>query len=127
MNLQIGCAEIYMTYSDIANIVLEIGLPCAYDHFAQNESPYPPFALFLLTNTNNFMADGIVYQEMADVAIELYTDVKEPLRERQVESILDTHDITWDKTETWLEGEGMYEVRYAFTVEYDAEDSDNYP
>ena len=50
-----------MTYAQIAGLVASIGLPCAYDHFAEGESPDPPFVVFLLPGTNNFMADGEGY------------------------------------------------------------------
>ena len=36
-----------MTYEEIAAMMQEIGLPFAYHHFAEGESPPPPFLLFL--------------------------------------------------------------------------------
>lgn len=108
-----------MTYTQIAGLVASIGLPCAYDHFAEGESPEPPFVVFLLPGTNNFMADGEVYEQVTEVSIELYTDLKMPPLEERVEDILRTHEIPWDKTEVWIEDEKMYEVRYALEVIYD--------
>ena len=108
-----------MTYTQIAGLVASIGLPCAYDHFAEGESPDPPFVVFLLPGTNNFMADGEVYEQVTEVSIELYTDLKMPPLEERVEDILRTHEIPWDKTEVWIEDEKMYEVRYALEVIYD--------
>ena len=35
-----------MTYEQIAEMVEEMGLPFAYHHFAEGESPTPPFLLF---------------------------------------------------------------------------------
>ena len=108
-----------MTYTQIAGLVTSIGIPCAYDHFAEGESPNPPFVVFLLPGTNNFMADGEVYEQVTEVSIELYTDLKMPPLEERVEDILRTHEIAWDKTEVWIEDEKMYEVRYALEVIYD--------
>jgi len=108
-----------MTYTQIAGLVTSIGIPCAYDHFAEGESPDPPFVVFLLPGTNNFMADGEVYEQVTEVSIELYTDLKMPPLEERVEDILRTHEIPWDKTEVWIEDEKMYEVRYALEVIYD--------
>jgi len=110
-----------MTYDEIVAMVEEIGLPNAYDHFAEGESPDPPFVLFLLPGTDNFMADGEVYQQVTEVSIELYTDLKDPSLERRVECVLAAHCIPWDKTETWIESEKWYEVRYAMDVLYDAD------
>ena len=33
---------------DLLDLLTEIGLPFAYDHFAEGESPDPPFITFLL-------------------------------------------------------------------------------
>ena len=112
-----------MTYDDICFLVEEIGIPYAYDHFAEGESPDPPFLVFLLPGTNNFMADGEVYEQVTEVSIELYTDLKMPPLERQVENVLKAHDIPWDKTEVWIEEEKMFEVRYELEVLYE-EDND---
>ena len=111
-----------MTYTEIASMVEEIGIPSAYDHFAEGESPPPPFVLFLLPGTNNFMADGEVYEQVTEVSIELYTDLKMPPLEAQVERVLRAYDITWDKTEVWIEDEMLFEVRYELNVLYEDED-----
>lgn len=113
-----------MTYDEIVAMIAEMGLPMAYDHFAEGESPDPPFIVFLLPGTNNFMADGEVYEEVTELAIELYTDEKNPSLERRVEKVLAKYDIPWDKTEVWIPEERMYEVRYAIEAYYDAEADD---
>lgn len=35
-----------MTYEEIHEMMQEIGLPSAYHHFAEGESPAPPFIIF---------------------------------------------------------------------------------
>ena len=55
-------------------MVAETGLPYAYDHFAEGESPEPPFLVFLFPWSDNFMADGKVYQKINELHFELYTD-----------------------------------------------------
>ena len=50
-----------MTYQEIMTMMQETGLPFAYDHFAEGESPNPPFAVFLFPSSENFGADGLVY------------------------------------------------------------------
>ena len=111
-----------MTYDEIAAMVEEIGLPNAYDHYAEGESPDPPFVLFLMPGTDNFMADGEVYEQVTEVSIELYTDLKMPPLEAKVERVLAAHDIPWDKTEVWIEDEKLYEVRYELEVLYELTD-----
>ena len=47
-----------MTYDDITNMLKEAGLPLAYDHFAEGESPEPPFLIFLFPGSDNMFADN---------------------------------------------------------------------
>ena len=80
-----------MTYHELVEMLEETNLPIAYDHFAEGESPDPPFICFLLPGSNNFAADGQVYYKIHDVHIELYTDAKDPKVESRVEAVLDEH------------------------------------
>ena len=102
---------------DLMQLMEEIGLPFAYDHFAEGESPDPPFITFLLPGSDNFAADGKVYWKINEVHIELYTDEKNPETEALVETVLDAHEIFYDKTEVWIESEKLYEVLYSFESE----------
>ena len=99
---------------DLIDLLDEIGLPYAYDHYAEGESPSPPFMIFLLPSSNNFSADGIVYIRIDEVHLELYTDRKDPETEQAVESALDRHGIFYDKSEVWIESEKLYEVLFSF-------------
>ena len=102
---------------DLMQLMEEIGLPFAYDHFAEGESPVPPFITFLLPGSDNFAADGKVYWKITEVHIELYTDEKNPETETLVEAVLDAHEIFYDKSEVWIESEKLYEVLYSFESE----------
>lgn len=99
---------------DLMQLLAEIGIPFAYDHFAEGESVDPPFITFLIPNTDNFSADGVVYLKVDVVHIELYTDEKNPETEALVETVLDDHGIFYEKTEVWIESERLYEVLYSF-------------
>ena len=50
-----------MTLEEFTGILEETGIPFAYDHFAEGESPDPPFLCYLLPGSENFAADGGVY------------------------------------------------------------------
>lgn len=102
---------------DIVKLLAEIGIPFAYDHFAEGESPIPPFICYLLPQSNHFSADGRVYLKVSAVHIELYTDQKDLATEASVEAVLDGHGIFYDKTEVWIESEKLYEVLYSFETE----------
>ena len=101
----------------ITAILEEIGLPFAYDHFAEGESPDPPFICYLIPNSDNFSADGKVYYKINEIHIELYTDCKDLSAEQKVEAVLDEHGIFYEKTEVWIESENLYEVLYTFEME----------
>ena len=49
-----------MTLKQLAGMLKETKIPFAYDHFAEGESPQPPFICYLLPGSVNFAADGEV-------------------------------------------------------------------
>lgn len=95
----------------------EMQIPFAYDHFAEGEAPDPPFICYLLPGSNNFSADGVVYFKVNEIRIELYTDTKDLSVEQVVEAVLDRHGFFYEKSETWIESERLYEVLYSFELE----------
>lgn len=105
-----------MSYEEITAMLAESGLPFAYHHFAEGESPEPPFLVYLIPGSNNFSADGIVWLKVKQLDIELYTDRKDPVMEEKVEAVLDAHGLFYNRTETWIESEKMYEVLYELEV-----------
>ena len=102
---------------ELMELMKEIGIPYAYDHFAEGESPDPPFLCFLLPGSDNFAADGRVYYKISEVRVELYTDIKDVSAEQAVEAVLDRHGIFYEKSETWIDSEKLYEVLYRFETE----------
>ena len=106
-----------MWMDELINILKETEIPFAYDHFAEGESPEPPFICYLLPGSNNFSADGTVYFKANAVHIELYTDFKDLTVEQKLEAVLDEHGIFYNKSETWIESEKLYEVLYIFETE----------
>ena len=102
---------------EVIKILKEIGIPFAYDHFAEGESASPPFICYLTPGTDNFAADGIAYLKVNEINIELYTDFKDLSVERKVESVLDRFGIYYEKLETWIDSEKLFEVLYSFEME----------
>ena len=105
-----------MTHVEVMQMIGETGIPYAYDHFAEGESPDPPFICFLFPGSDNFSADNIVYAAFYNLNIELYTDEKNPELEASVEAVLKEHELFWQKSEVWIESEKLYEVLYQMTV-----------
>lgn len=100
----------------LVRIIQEMNIPFAYDHFAEGESPNPPFICYLLPGSDNFAADGKVYFKINSVRLELYTDFKDPALESRVEDVLDGYGIFYNKSETWIGSEKLYEVMYRFEM-----------
>lgn len=107
-----------MTMEELVAMLQKTGIPFAYDHFAEGESPEPPFICYLLPGSNNFAADGKVYFKINQVRIELYTDSKDLSVERKVETVLDEAGIFYNKSEVWIQSEKLYEVLYSFEVPF---------
>ena len=105
-----------MRIEELAAILQEMDLPFAYDHFAEGESPEPPFICYLLPGSDNFAADGRVYFRINEVRIELYSDSKDVGLESKVEAVLDSHGIFYNKSEVWIQSEKLYEILYSFEV-----------
>ena len=107
-----------MTIENLVEMLQKTGIPFAYDHFAEGESPKPPFICYLLPGSNNFAADGKVYFRINQVRIELYTDSKDLAVERKMEMVLDESGIFYNKSEVWIQSEKLYEVLYSFEVPF---------
>ena len=105
-----------MTYEEINDMMAEMGLPYAYHHFAEGESPQPPFLLFLSPGEETFSADNVAYYSFKQLDIELYTNKKNPAMEEEIESVLTQHEIYFTKSEAWIESEKLYEVLYEMEV-----------
>ena len=101
---------------ELVKIIEEMGIPFAYDHFAEGESPDPPFLCYLLPGSDNFAADGRVYYKRSEVRIELYTDFKDVSLEEKVTAVLDNHGIFYEQSEVWIEEEKLYEVAFEFAM-----------
>ena len=107
-----------MTMEELVAMLQKMGIPFAYDHFAEGESPEPPFICYLIPGSNNFAADGKVYFKINQVRIELYTDSKDLVVERKVEMVMDESGIFYNKSEVWIQSEKLYEVLYSFEVPF---------
>ena len=105
-----------MTHQEIMDMLTEMDIPFAYDHFAEGESPDPPFMVFLYPKADNFSADGIPYYKINQLAVEIYTDLKDIELETRVEAVIESHGLFYGKSEVWIESEKLYEVLYEMEV-----------
>lgn len=88
----------------------------AYRCFPVGGAPALPFICISETETENFKADGKVYLKRQYVDIELYESYKDPAVEAAVESMLNTNEIVWDKTEQYIDTENTIQVVYEVVI-----------
>ncbi len=99
-----------MDEAALFTLLKSTGLPVAYHNFTP--PPTPPYIVYLFAFSSNFGADNKVYRKVPHYQVELYTTKKDPATEKILEDLFDTHDIYWEKSETYIESEGLYQVLY---------------
>ncbi len=99
-----------MDEAALFTLLKSTGLPVAYHHFTS--PPTPPYIVYLFSYSSNFGADNRVFSKQSNYQVELYTTEKDPVSEKLIEDLFDEHDIYWEKTETYIESEGLYQVLY---------------
>ena len=105
-----------MTDARLKAILEKTGIPFSYHHFETKNRVDPPYICWLVPGTDNFAADGTVYHHIREVNIDLYTDEKDPALEKKIEDVLFEAGIFWNRSETYVESEQLYEVIYEFEV-----------
>ena len=99
-----------MDEATLFTLLKTTNMPVAYHHFTS--PPSPPYIVYLFSYSSNFGADNKVYDAEKNFQVELYTKTKDPTSEALIEGLFDAHEIYWDKTETYIDSEGLYQVLY---------------
>ena len=99
-----------MTLQELNNILKSTGYEVAYSHF--NTPIKPHFITYLISNSENFIADNKVYKKIDNIKIELYTSIKDLQAEEKLEKLLDENDIAYETDETWIESEKLFQKIY---------------
>lgn len=105
-----------MTLKALYQLLKTIGLPLAYHHFEEGRSPKPPFLVYLVTDSDNHGADNWTYHKQHNLQVELYTTKKDLTTENKVESLFDAHHIYFEKVETYISSEKLYQITYYITL-----------
>lgn len=105
-----------MTYLEVANIIKQIGLPFAYYSFPINQAPNLPYLIYYYPNNEDFSADNINYIPIVQMNIELYTKQKDFELEKNIEDIFKENGLFYDKSETFIQQEQMFEILYEFNL-----------
>ena len=105
-----------MRYQDVPIILNKTGLPVTYHAWPEDDLQHPvpdlPYIVFYFPKMRIESADDHVAGQIVQLNIELYTNEKDFETEQKVEKILDDYSLLYDKEETFLRDESMYEVLY---------------
>lgn len=105
-----------MTYTDVAQMIADTGLPNAYYQFTKDTAKPPPFICFFFEGSADLAADDTNYQKVRPLSIELYTEVKDYDMEAVVEKVLNDHGLVYSREEEPLDSERLYVVVFTTTV-----------
>ena len=105
-----------MTFQEVKQMIESIGLPYTYDSFPNNVAPAPPYIVFNFPNNDDFGADNTNYVSIDVLNIELYTSIKDFELERNLEAVLNANGFYYDKTETYIRQDNIYQITYVTEV-----------
>lgn len=105
-----------MRPSEIKTLLESSGYPVTYLQWPEKEVPELPYICYYFPNSNNFGADNRVYTHVEKLNVELYTKEKDFGAEGALEDVLEDASLYWEKSESYLNSEHMYEVLYESEV-----------
>ena len=105
-----------MTLSEINTMIANFGLPYAYHHFTEKTAQEPPFIVFFYPSINDLYADGINYQRISELDVELYTSNKDFAKEEMIESALTNAGFSFYKEENYIASEKIWQIAYEMDV-----------
>ena len=109
-----------MLITDIKTMLAETDLPATYYSWPEKQAPTLPYLVWYLPSSDNFDADDQVYKHIETLHIELYTETKDFATEKVVEDVLAANGMVWERQESYIDTEHMYEVLYIMEVLIDA-------
>ncbi len=108
-----------MTQKELYTLLKTINLPVAYYSFKASgitPIPDPPYIVYLLKGSDNSGADNKVYSKADNYFVELYTNKKDLNSEELLENLFDFNDIFYNRTETYIETESLFQVAYSIQI-----------
>ena len=108
-----------MTKADLFD-ALDAVAPTAYLMFPEPEdgqpAQFPPFICYYLPSADDVFADNSNYRRIYDLTVELYTDDVDEELARQLEQVLAGLGITYNRDETWIDTEKVFQTVYTGQV-----------
>lgn len=101
-----------MTLEALGEKLKVVGVPVAYNVFKTPQTV--PYICYIITNSDNLIADGSVYIRIDKVQIELYTKDKDTTLELKLEQALS--DFHYQSNEDYIESENIYLKTYEIQI-----------
>ena len=91
-----------------------VGIPVAYSHFTEKNSPSePPYLVYLGDGQDTFKADNTFIYTNNRYQIEYYFTEKDEIEEAKIEKLLLDNGYRYDKSEdVYIEDEGVFVIYY---------------
>lgn len=105
-----------MTYEEIKAGLAAAGFPLTYYQWPISQAPDLPYVVYYYPNRSDDPADNVNYGKITALNVELYTPIKSFADETRMEDALTAMGLVWEKSETYLDSEQMYEVLYESEV-----------
>lgn len=105
-----------MTLSQFKTMLASTNYPVAYEHFPETDAPTMPFICYAAVGSNNFGADGIVYEKGTMLQVQLFTKTKDEVAEATLEAVFEDNRIYWENTGEYNEDELCYRVIYEVQI-----------
>ena len=86
-------------------------IPHTYYSWPESQAPELPYFVWYFSGSNNIPADNSMYVNILSPVIELYTKEKDYATEKVLEDELNKY-FFWNKTETYLTSEEMFQITY---------------
>ena len=103
-----------MSPDELKRVLESSGIPFTYHHWEAKRKP--PYGVYLYVYDSQFYADNELYYWTGHYQVELYTGQKDQEAEANIESALSAAGIPYEKSETHLESEQLYETLYEIEV-----------
>lgn len=105
-----------MTHEEVKLMLDGTGLPVAYYQWPEGLAPSLPYLVYFYPNSSDLIADDSNYQAINSLIVELYTENKDLLSEAKVETALKANGLVYQRQESYIDSESMYEVAFTTSV-----------
>lgn len=103
-----------MTTEKLGQLLESIGLPVTYRAWPEEQEQAMPYLCYRERELHTLRADGVVYHTWGTYEVLLYTALKAPGLEKQVENAL--RELHWTKDEHYDDTERCYVITYEIEV-----------